>query len=183
MSRLKLLLFIILIGVLTIVFVQNREPIALKLLCDDVNNQYCFYQTPQLPLAVWIGLFALGGMLTSLLSQVFSRFSYSGLSKSRSRKTANDLYPERESWVDRDGKEQYGVDSTPIQDTSTRFTDVKTYEASQQPESVERSGSNYSYKYSPADKSSNMRNNSKNNSIDLDKNTNITPDKEDEDWI
>ncbi|WP_319419936.1 hypothetical protein [Pleurocapsa sp. FMAR1] len=181
MSRLKLLLFIILIGVLMIVFIQNREPIALKLLCDDVNNQYCLYQTPQLPLAVWIGLFALGGMLTSLLSQVFSRFSYSGSGKSR--KTANDLYPERQGWVDQDGKEQYAVDSTQIQDSQNRITDVKTYEASQKPQSVERSGSNYSYKYRPADKSDNKQNNFKNNSIDLDKNTNITPDQDDEDWI
>ncbi len=180
MSRLKLFLFIILIGVLMIVFVQNREPIALKLLCGDVNNQYCFYQTPQLPLAVWIGLFALGGMLTSLLSQAFSRFSYSGSGKSR--KTANDLYPERQSWVDRESQEQYAVDSTQTKDTQNRFTEVKTYEASQEPQSVERSGSNYSYKYRPADKSY-RQNNSKNNSIDLDKDANITPDKDDEDWI
>ena len=183
MSRLKILLFIMLIGALIIVFVQNREPIALKLLCDDVNNQYCFYRTPQLPLALWIGLFALGGMITSLLSQAFSRFSYSRPGSGKSRKTANDLYPERQSWVDRDSPEQYSDDSTQTKDSQNRFTEVKTYEASQEPQSVERSGSNYSYKYRPADKSHERQNNSKNNSIDLDKDANITPDKDDEDWI
>ncbi|MEO0835504.1 MAG: hypothetical protein AAFY16_05850, partial [Cyanobacteria bacterium J06642_3] len=60
MSRIKLLLLILIVAVLSVVFWQNREPIALKFLCGDEGSSFCPQSVP-LPLAVWMGLFILIG--------------------------------------------------------------------------------------------------------------------------
>jgi hypothetical protein len=164
MNRLKLLLLLLIIAALAIVFVQNQEPITLKLLCPD-TTQACLYQTRQFPLAVWIGLFTLGGLLTNLLGQVFSRYGYASSSKpkyttaSKPRYTNNDLYPEQQNWVDEDREQKfqkvernqrnYSTDSTQIQDSPILdgFNKSNSYEKPQEPQNVERSGSTYSYKY------------------------------------
>jgi hypothetical protein len=158
MNRLKLLLLLLIVAALIIVFVQNQEPITLKLLCPD-TTQTCLYQTRQFPLAVWIGLFTLAGMLTNLLVQVFSRYGYasSGQQKSttvnKQRYTDNDLYPDRQNWVDEDGdRRKYSSNSTQLQDSPVvdKFDKSTSYERPQEPQNVERSGSTYSYTYRTA---------------------------------
>lgn len=189
MSRLKLFLLLLILVMLTIVFIQNREPIALKLLCADIadTSQGCLYKTPQLPLASWIGLFTLGGIMTNLLGQTFSRYSYSSSVKQKNATNDkySDKYPETRNWVDT-GKEgepsKYPGVTSPRKDSSAQdnLRISTSYESPQEPQSVERSGSNYSYTYRPADKSQNNKNKIKNNSIDLEKQT---PVQDDEDWI
>ncbi|MGL6337810.1 MAG: hypothetical protein ACRC80_01565 [Waterburya sp.] len=161
MNRLKLLFLLLIIAALIIVFVQNQEPITLKLLCPDINaSQGCLYQTRQFPLAVWIGLFTLAGILTSLLGQVFSRYGYTSSAKqkytpaSSSRYTDNDVYPDRQNWIDEDrDQSKYSTNSTPIQNSPVvdKFDKSTSYEKPQKPQNVERSGSTYSYTYRTAD--------------------------------
>lgn len=184
MNRFKVLLLVLIIAILATVFIQNRDPIALKLLCEDPSSQYCLYQTPQLPTSVWISLFIVGGCLTNILSQVFSRYSYSGSGKKRQPK--DDLYPEKTNWVDRDTQSQrYSTASAPQEDNAGRNKgdDSSIYEAAQKPQEVERSGSNYSYKYRPAEKEKNSNRKTEKTSIELDKNTDLTSESDDEDWI
>jgi uncharacterized integral membrane protein len=75
MNRFKLLLVLLILLVLSLLYVQNQQPLTLRLFCADVN-QSCLYQTPQLPLAVWLFAFTLAGVLTSLIWQLFNRFGY-----------------------------------------------------------------------------------------------------------
>jgi hypothetical protein len=158
MNRLKFLLLLLIVAALIIVFVQNQEPITLKLLCPD-TTQACLYQTRQFPLAVWIGLFTLAGILTNLLGQVFSRYGYASSGKQKStsaskqRYTDNDLYPDRQNWVDEDrDRRKYSTNSTQLQDSPVvdQFDKSTSYERPQEPQNVERSGSTYSYTYRPA---------------------------------
>ncbi|MGL5795421.1 MAG: hypothetical protein ACRC06_13670 [Waterburya sp.] len=161
MNRLKLLFLLLIIGALIIVFVQNQEPITLKLLCPDINaSQACLYQTRQFPLAMWIGLFTLAGILTNLLGQVFSRYGYASSAKqkytpaSSSRYTDNDLYPDQQNWIDEDrDRSKYSTNSTPIQNSPVvdKFDKSTSYEKPQEPQNVERSGSTYSYTYRTVD--------------------------------
>ena len=74
MSRLKIFLSLFVLLFLSILFWQNREPLSLKLLCPDIN-QYCLYQTPKLPLAIWMLIFILAGLVTSLIWQLLSYVS------------------------------------------------------------------------------------------------------------
>ena len=78
-NQLKLLLLVITLGVLGILFFQNQEPISLKLLCADPSSQYCWYQTPTQPLAMWMGLFLILGVVASLMWQLLQNL---GLSQS-----------------------------------------------------------------------------------------------------
>ena len=178
MNRFKLLLLLLIVAILATIFIQNREPVALKLLCEDPRSQYCLYQTPQLPLAAWISLFLFGGAMTSILSQVFSRYSYSGLGRKKYVQDNSDPDP---NWVDRDAA------STTATTTKARFSkgrknDTSIYEAAQEPQEVERSGSNYSYKYRPNESDRNGKNQNS-TSIDLGKNSEGSTDTDDEDWI
>lgn len=75
MNRFKLLLILLILVVLSLLYVQNQEPLSLRLFCADLN-QFCLYQTPQLPLAVWLFSFTLAGVLTSFIWQLFNRFGY-----------------------------------------------------------------------------------------------------------
>ncbi len=92
-NRFKLLLLLIILAVLGVLFVQNQQPLSLKLLCPDTNSS-CLYQTPQLPLAVWMGLFILMGTFTSLLWQLLNRFSYSSAKK---KSYSSDVLYDREA--------------------------------------------------------------------------------------
>ena len=183
MNRLKVLLLVVIVAILATVFIQNREPIALKLLCEDPNSQYCFYQTPQIPLAIWMSLFLLGGVITNLLAQVFSRYSYTRGSKKRS--VQDDLYAEsQKNWVDRDTpSRKYSTDSVEEEDFNNQSNNTTAYEVEQEPESVKRSGSNYSYTYRTTERDQKDQDKNNNTSIDLDKNANLTADSEDEEWI
>ncbi|MBE9045405.1 hypothetical protein IQ255_13525 [Pleurocapsales cyanobacterium LEGE 10410] len=179
MSRLKLFLLVLILAALSIVFVQNRELIALKLFCPD-RAQSCLYQTPQLPLAIWIALFALAGMLINLLGQVLNRYSYSGSSK---RKYANDLYPDTR-WTEKESQEYPTTAESNVREQNSY--DSTSYEVSQKPESAEHSGSTYSYKYREASDRPDQSKNTKKTSIEAEIDSNLTKDKDkqdDEDWI
>ena len=184
MSRLKILILVLIIGALAVVFIQNKEPVALKLLCNDVNSQYCLVQTAKLPLATWISIFLTGGIITNLISQVFSRYSYVSFNKTRYSENQKIAKDKNKNWVDRNS-EPNSYSASKIKDNVTKEKKSvnNSYEASQKPQEVERSGSNYSYKYRPADKTKNSQVKTKNTSIDLGKNANIASELEDEDWI
>ena len=184
MSRLKLIFLVFIVAILAVIFVQNREPLALKLLCSE--SESCLYQTPNLPLAIWMALFILGGILTSLLSHVFNRYRYA--SYGRPRANTKDFESDRQ-WSTTNGRsDRYSASSDKIQDSNVRdrYTS-SSYEIPQKPESVERSGTTYSYKYRDArEESSNgfpKDNNVRKNSIDSQIDSNIDRDKDDEDWI
>lgn len=186
MSRLKLILLALIVIVLGIVFVQNREPLALKLLCPQVN-QTCLYQTQELPLAIWMTLFAVGGIVTSLLSQVLNRYAYG--SKGRKRSNYSDFEEDKDKWSGRDSQsDRYSGSSSKVDDFSSqdKYT-AGSYEAPQKPETVERSGSTYSYKYRDVSDrhdeavSNSVNKNEKSQNIAQD--SNIDLNKDDEDWI
>ena len=174
MSRLKLFLLVLIVAALGIVFVQNREPLVLKLLCPD-RTQVCLYRTPQLPLAVWIAVFTLGGVVTSLLVQLLDRYRYSGTAKRKY--VDNDLKSDRPYGYDDDRPKQHSRKGDGDQDT-TIYTTSADYEKPQEPQSVERSGSTYSYKYK--DKQEDNNNVQK---TPVESDINLNKDDNDEDWI
>ena len=181
MSRLKLIFLVFIIAILGIVFVQNREPLALKLLCAD-RAESCLYQTRDLPLAIWMSLFILGGILTSLLSHVFNRYRYASYGRPRSN---NGDFESDNQWSARnDGSDRYSRSSNEVRDSDVRdrYTS-SSYEIPQKPESVERSGTTYSYKYRDAKEDSNGLPKDNKTAIDSEIDSNIDRNKEDEDWI
>ena len=190
MSRLKLVLLVLIIAALGIVFVQNRDPLVLKLLCPD-NTQSCLYQTPNLSLAIWMALFMLGGLVTSLLGQALNRYRYAGAG--RSRPNSDDFVEDRNKWSAKDTRsDRYPYDER-VQDTTRDQYSSGSYEVPQKPESVERSGSTYSYKYRDADEGNSSRKSVNNlpkkddknqkTSIDSEIDSKFDRDKDDEDWI
>ncbi|NJL51831.1 MAG: hypothetical protein HC930_05660 [Hydrococcus sp. SU_1_0] len=186
MSRIKILLLILIIVALSIVFVQNREPITLKLLCADAN-QSCLYQTTPLPLAVWIAIATLTGAIANLLVQSLNRYGYKDSYQDTSRKPPildEDLYPSNNpGGKTRNGRQGKYTQANGIKDTPVnQLSDVKSYEAKQEPKNVERSGSTYSYQYREAgDRSKSEAESNKRNSVEPEANANQESD--DEDWI
>jgi hypothetical protein len=193
MSRIKILLLILVIAALSIVFIQNREPITLKLLCADAadTTQSCLYRTPPLPLAVWIAIATLTGAIANLLVQSLNRYgykdSYKDNYKNTSRKPSildDDLYPSSNPGEkNQNGRQSRSPQTKGIKDTPVnQLSDVKSYEAKQEPKNVERSGSTYSYKYREAgDRPKSEAESSKRNSVEPEVNANQESD--DEDWI
>ncbi len=190
MSRIKIILLILIIAALAIVFVQNRQPIALKLLCAE-QIQSCPYKTPPLPLALWIGLFALLGAIANLSVQTLNNSGY--ISSRRPKATIeDDLYPDprpRNS-QNKSRQNKYSVSAIDSKDLSAenQFSDATSYEVKQEPQNVERSGSTYSYKYREVgDRLESNQNASKKTSIDPEIKPEIkinqTKDQDDEDWI
>ena len=170
MSRLKLILLVLIIAMLGILFVQNREPLALKLLCPD-QAASCLYQTPTLPLAIWMALFIAAGVVTSLLSQLFNRYVYAGSSKRVEYDDFEEDRNNRNKWsMGKESSNEYSVSTDRIKNSTTKEKYTPgNYETAQKPEKIERSGSNYSYKYRDAKgesngKSSKNSNNSQKNS-------------------
>jgi uncharacterized integral membrane protein len=193
MSRIKILLLILIITALSIVFIQNREPITLKLLCANAAdaNQSCLYQTAPLPLAVWIAIATLTGAIANLLVQSLNRYgykdSYKDSHKNTSRKPSildDDLYPSSNlGGKTQNGRQDKYTQANGIKDTPVnQLSDVKSYEAKQEPKNVERSGSTYSYKYREAgDRLKSEAESNKRNFVEPEANANQESD--DEDWI
>ncbi len=188
MSRLKLILLALIVIVLGIVFVQNREPLALKLLCPEVN-QACLYQTQKLPLAIWMTLFAFAGIVTSFLSQILNRYAYGSKGRKPSNYTDFEEDRDRDRWsVRNDKSDRYSDSSSKTEGSNSqdKYT-TGSYEAPQRPKRVERSGSTYSYKYRDASDnhdeavSNSVNKNEKSQNIARD--SNIDLNKDDEDWI
>ena len=169
-----------------IVFVQNREPMALKLLCPN-RAESCLYQTPNLPLAVWMALFVLGGVITSLLTQAFNRYRYGGAA--RRKVNSDDFDDDNNRWSTRNGKsDRYSDSSKIVEDSEQDKYRSGNYEAPQKPESVERSGSTYSYKYRDVkgeseNTKSKKESNGNRTSFESEIDSQINLDKDDEDWI
>ena len=69
MNRFKLVFILIVLGFVGILAIQNQQLLFLKILCPDVADSSCWYQTPSLPLAVWMLVFAIAGILSSLIWQ------------------------------------------------------------------------------------------------------------------
>lgn len=169
MSRLKLFLAILIIAVISIVFVQNREPIALKLLCAD--DASCVYQTPQLPLAIWIIVFIIIGAIANLIAQALNRYSYANTKQKPP--LDDELYTSDRNWNQASKIEDPIIRNNP---------DAVIYEAKQEPQNIERSGSTYSYKYREASDRPKDLNHNRDRSIEPE--TNPEGDRDDdEDWI
>ena len=201
-NRFKLLLLLLILAVLGVLFVQNQQPLSLKLLCPDINSS-CLYQTPQLPLAIWIGLFLIGGVVTSLLWQLLNGFSYSSL---KTRSYSNDvLYDNQEpftakshresppyrdipqskstkndesisDWETREAAKNWHS-SPPQTDNASPVSTTSEYEVRREPENVTVSGSTYSYKFKEASEKESQQTNTPN----LNKQTDL--DEDDEEWI
>ena len=177
MSRIKILLLVLIIAVLSIIFIQNQQPISLKLLCAD-SSQTCLYRTPSLPLAVWIALSVLTGAIANLLIQTLERFGY----RDASRKPTildEDLYSNGVGDRSKGSREKYSQ-TTDFKDSMV--SDVKSYEADQKPQNVEKSGSTYSYKYREVGNSKGERTKNR-NSLDPEVEANTDPESDGEDWI
>jgi hypothetical protein len=211
-NRFKLFLLLVLLVVLTILFVQNRQPLALKLLCPDVS-QSCWYRTPELPLALWMGLFIAAGTITSLIWQLFSAWAYSSSTPappSIYRDDINNATNERnvstkmrfeektslrnsdwESKSTDDNWNQIGNTAKDKELSTTESTTISSdYEIRREPENVERSGSTYSYKFREAsDRNPREQLKSNNNSPDnrdsnqSNQNQSNYTESDDEDWI
>ncbi|GAB4524057.1 MAG: hypothetical protein Tsb0014_02140 [Pleurocapsa sp.] len=155
---------------------QNRQPLALKLLCPDVN-QSCWYRTGELPLALWMGVFIAAGAITSLVWQLFSAWAYSSSTKEKytappsayrdevdtaanKRTTFNKpRFEEKTSlrnsdWESKSTDDNWNqiVSTTKNKESSTTepTTISSDYEVRREPENIERSGSTYSYKFREA---------------------------------
>ena len=180
MSRIKILLLLLIVAVLIIVFIQNRQLIALKILCAD-SSQTCLYQTPSLPLSVWIAIATLTGAIANFLVQTLNRYGYSD---SRRKKVVlnDDLYPDDKGWKNTTGDRSRYSTKTELEDSVREISDTKSYEIKQEPQNVERSGSTYSYKYREAGdrpKPDSIKNNSSESQTDF----HATTESDDEDWI
>lgn len=75
MNRFKLVCLLIILSLVAVLLGQNRELLSLRLFCPDVTSQSCLYRTPALPLAAWIGLFAIAGIISSLLWQFLNQLA------------------------------------------------------------------------------------------------------------
>ncbi len=73
MNRFKLVVLLILAGIVGILFVQNQQLLTLKLFCPEPTSEACFFLSPELSLAAWIGLFAIAGILSSLIGQLLNQ--------------------------------------------------------------------------------------------------------------
>ncbi|ELS05314.1 hypothetical protein Xen7305DRAFT_00050570 [Xenococcus sp. PCC 7305] len=73
LNRFKLLVLAIILAVLTVLFLQNQELLSLRFFCSDTSSDYCFYQTPAISLAVWMAIFILLGVVSSLIWQLLNR--------------------------------------------------------------------------------------------------------------
>ncbi len=102
-NRLKIFLTLLIILFLSILFWQNQELLALKLLCPDVE-QSCLYQTIPLPLSLWMFIFIMVGILTSLIWQFLNYLSNRGSNRSKSSTP-----PRYESKVPRLEKTEWGL--------------------------------------------------------------------------
>lgn len=193
-NRLKILLLLIILIVLGVLFFQNQQLLSLKILCPDINTS-CWYQTPQLPLAIWMGIFIGGGVVTNLIWQVLHRFSYSSVKKipyasdelydnqirSSNQTATGDLGSSRTEVsqpLASDWQSQQPIKSSRDNINSTPVSTSSEYEIRREPENITVSGTTYSYKFKEAEN----KKSSPSDAPNLNKESNLTED-DDEDWI
>ena len=183
MSRIKIILLVLIFAVLGVVFVENREPISLKFLCAD-NTQQCLYQSPPVPLAVWIFLATLLGAIAIYLVQALNLYGYES-SEQQKNLVDDDLYPSKKSRAKKSRRNRYTVPETDSQADNLKdeFSDAASFEVPQEPQNIERSGSTYSYKYREVgDREKNSPDKADKNSVESEVGNGIQ-EKDDEDWI
>ena len=180
-NQFKLLLLVITLGVLGILFFQNQEPISLKLLCADPSSQYCWYQTPTQPLAMWMGLFLILGIVASLMWQllqnlglsqseadydygepykpsprqedIYSRKSAAPAAEKTAKTTRKPSSTSNSDWEDsgqrEDWEESQSSPTSKVDPTINRDDTIRGYsfEARQEPENINKSGSTYSVQF------------------------------------
>lgn len=96
MNRFKLALIIIVLGLISVLLVQNRQTrLSLKFLCPDVADPSCLYQTPTLSLGIWLVIFAIAGTISSLIWQFLIQTA-SSPSASKPSKNYSDTYNKTE---------------------------------------------------------------------------------------
>ena len=204
-NRFKILLALVILAVLGVLFFQNQQSLSLKLLCSDINT-FCLYQTPKLPLAIWMGIFIFGGVLTTLIWQVLHRFSYSTSKTTRynsdilyndevdkSNKTTRDAEryttmsrssqtkvsePLTSDWDKNNYREDWQDQESTKSSTDNSNSNTSEYEIRREPENITLSGTTYSYKFKEAD----SKKLSKPTTPELTKESNLTED-DDEDWV
>jgi len=185
MSRIKVILLILIIAGFSIVLIQNRDPVALKLLCG-YGTSLCLFQSRPLPLALWMGLFILLGAIANLLLQTLYNYGYQDGSRGQ-LPLDDDLYPSNKNWQGEKSRKDKSTTSTiDLQDSlvQDKFPDTNSYEIKQEPQNVERSGSTYSYKYREAsDRQQNNQQDNKKTAKESEINFNSTQEQDDEDWI
>jgi hypothetical protein len=161
-NRFKVLLSLSILAVLGILLGQNRTLLALKFLCADLAKS-CFYQTPALPLALWMGLFILAGIITSLIWQVLNRAAYPSIKPAKTyedpelyRAPNNNSRDNRtSSWQANSEREPWDIQTPPTPTSqngisSSTPVDTAVYERQREPQQVQHSGSTYSYKFKEA---------------------------------
>lgn len=176
MSRIKIILLILIIALLGIVFIQNREPIVLKILCG-YGTTFCFYRSPSLPLGIWIALFTLFGAIANVLVQTLNSYGYQNSGRAKSS-LDKDLYSNQNNWQPTSSRSTNNLKDASAGDS---FPEIGNYEAKQEPQNVERSGSTYSYKYREKSDRPKSYERSPNSAEDV--GSNLDSDRDDEDWI
>ena len=84
LNRFKLLVLAIILAILTVLFIQNQELLSLKIFCSDTTSDYCLYQTPSISLAIWMAIFIVLGIFSSLVWQLLKIVANSTTRGSRS---------------------------------------------------------------------------------------------------
>lgn len=175
-NKLKLLLVIIPLTILGILFFQNQQPISLKILCADTSSQYCWYQTPTQPLAMWMGLFVIVGVISSLIWQLLQSLgspqssknyddkpfspkekSYSQKVPSSSATKTSRIDTSKSSTSGSDWEysrqgEDWESEQSPSPKVNPKinkddFVRESNFETRQEPQNIDRSGSTYSYQF------------------------------------
>lgn len=208
-NRFKLLFLLLILILLAVVFIQNQQPLSLKLLCPDVNTS-CLYRTGELPLAIWMGVFIAGGIFTSLLWQLLNRFSYSstkqknyatdvlydsGENLTTKRSRDSNRYPNvarsrssqisessASDWENISSGEDWQTQQPPkseVENSQPATSTSSEYEIRREPENVTVSGSTYSYKFKEASSQEPQKSNAPN----LNKESNLDEENNDEEWI
>ncbi len=182
LNRFKLLVFAIILALLTILFIQNTEPLSLKFLCSNTTSEYCLYQTPSMPLAVWMAVFIVAGIFSSLVWQLFniagsstkkdresfspSQFSEASQTRTSYRENSNLREQPDFSSTNKRYSDSTNPNNSKVSDWEQRHSEdweptnvpnfTKDYDVSRQSPDVRRGDTNYAYKFKK-DNESNSR--------------------------
>jgi cytoskeletal protein RodZ len=116
MNRLKLVSLLIILTVVGILLGQNRELLSLKFFCPDTASESCLYQTPTLPLAAWMGIFAIAGIFSSLIWQFCQQIATPTSQSTRTRSGENKVRDRQVEYI----RPQTKVSSNTTKNTSSR---------------------------------------------------------------
>lgn len=174
-NQFKLLLVIIPLGILGVLFFQNQELISLKILCGNIASEHCFYQTSDQPLAVWMAIFLIIGLISSLIWQLLQTIGLTNLNSKiidrsppqeknyrkkvsvPSPKTNRQDNHKRSSnstsdWEDSRQSDDWGSEDKSIPKADSKIEQDKkpknsSFETEQKIQNKSQSGSTYSYQF------------------------------------